>query len=633
MGYIMDGIFAEQMLYGYSSGHALINTSLKKNLIRQRDVDLLSDASGIGKFNNYVTCYPIYEDGYYVFAKTWYADEMQRPGCVWTHVILIMFEDMERSQGKINISELFHRPDVKEGFDYYGKAIFCPLEKNVKYEYSEYVIYTLFHSNKGVFIEDDYSERYEQPLINVLSILPTYLLKKVTACTCSLANRYIDNKVFDYQITLPGKANILSRETNNVVIYKNIEGRFNFPLWVKYLNKQFSNNEQTGLFRFCEKYNKDQREDVCNFSKIYYSVNEFKEKITLQDYYLLLNKIDNENELIEKTELLIFVENDREMWEWFEFESIILGLIDEMKKKNSVFSKKSISDKIAEKYAEDIYYRGSKDHIQKMFFEYINGNANSNADRIIKNIVAIMKPDDLYDLFELKYNICIVLIKIDCRFLKCKYIWKQDKNFQLEMLTNADVGNYKGRMEVLKCIVENSNHNISQEVYQIFGDELIDVLDSFYKSRDTFSKEQIQFWIPYCAGKKNTYIDLIKTVPNLDIVYGLMCYVDSYSISDIEEYKLWIRVTLRWKNSISKERLYQVSYFVLPFIIKLHGSGDSTLDRIVFEQINEKLENSLIDFYDWKNVSRVLPEVSLEQSWDKCLRLRLAFQDILGLKV
>ena len=94
MGYMMDGIFIEQMLFGYNNGHALINTSLKKQLIRQRDVDLLSDVSGIGKFNNYITCYPICEDGYYVFAKTWYADEMQRPGCVWTHVILIMFEDM-----------------------------------------------------------------------------------------------------------------------------------------------------------------------------------------------------------------------------------------------------------------------------------------------------------------------------------------------------------------------------------------------------------------------------------------------------------------------------------------------------------------------------------------------------------
>lgn len=625
----MDGMLVEQMLFGYSNGHALINTSLKKQLIRQRDVDLLSDVSGIGKFNNYITCYPICEDGYYVFAKTWYADEMQRPGCVWTHVILIMFEDMERSRGKINISGLFHRPDLEKGFDDYGKAIFCPFEKNVKLEYSEYVIYTLFHSNKKVFIEDENSERYEQPLINILSILPTYLLKKVTTCTCSLANRYIENEIFDYQVTLSGKANIFSREASNTVIYKNIDARFNFPLWVKYLNKQFSNEEQSGLFRFCEKYNKCEREDLCNLSKIYYSVNEFKEKITLQDYYFLLKKIDNENELIERTELLIYIENDNEMWEWFEFESIIVGLLEEMKKTNGIFSRKNISDKIAKKYAEDIYHRGSKENIQKMFLEYINRNSNSNADKIIKNMVAIMNPDDLYYLFELNYNVCIVLVKMDCRFLKCKQIWEQDKNFQLEMLTNADVGNYKGRLEVLKYIVEISNQNISQEVYQIFGDELIDALNMYYKSRDTFSKEQIQFWIPYCAEEKKAYIDLIKSVSNLDIVYELMCYIDSYSICDIEEYKLWISVILRWKTKISKEKLYQVSLFILPFIIKLHGSGDGALDRMVFEQINEKLESSKIDFYDWKNVSRVLPEVSLEQSWDKCLRLRLAFKDIL----
>lgn len=629
----MDGIFVEQMLFGYSNGHALINTSLKKQLIRQRDVDLLSDVSGIGKFYNYITCYPICEDGYYVFAKTWYADEMQRPGCVWTHVILIMFEDMERSKGKINISELFRRPNLKEGFDYYGKAIFCPLEKDVKFEYSEYAIYTLFHSNKKVFIEDENSERYEQPLINVLSILPTYLLKKVTVCTCSLANRYIDNEIFDYQVTLSGKANIFSRETSNTVIYKNIEARFNFPLWVKYLKKQFSNEEQSELFRFCEKYDKREREDLCNLSKIYYSVNEFKEKIALQDYYFLLGKIDNENEMIEKTELLIYVENDNEMWEWFEFESIILGLLEEMKKKNSIFSKKNISDKTAKKYAEYIYKKSGKDNIQKMFFEYINRNCNSNADKIVKNMVAIMQPDDLYNLFELRYNVCIVLVKLDCRFLKCKQIWKQDKNFQLEMLTNADIENYEGRLEILKCIIENSNQNISQEVYQIFGDELIDALDVFYKARDKFSKEQIKFWIPYCAKEKKVYIDLIKSVSNLEIVYELMRYVDSYNICDIEEYQLWLSVILRWKSNICEEKLYQVSFFILPFIIKLHGSGDDTLNRVVFNQINKKLENSTIDFYDWKNISKVLPEVSLEQSWDKCLRLRLAFQDILELKI
>ena len=625
----MNGIFVEQMLFGYDSGHTLINTSLKKKLIRQRDVDLLSDVSGIGKFGNYITCYPICEDGYYVFAKTWYADEMQRPGCVWTHVILILFEDVVRCKGKINISELFHRPNLNKGFDDYGKSIFCPLKKNVKFEYSEYAIYTLLHSNKKVLIEDDNSERYEQPLLNVLSILPIFLLKKITVCTCALASRSISNNVFDYQITLFGKISIISRKIDNVIIYKNIDAEFEFPLWVKYLKELFSNENQFGLFNFCEKYEKWEREDLCNFSKIYYSVNEFKEKIPLQEYYQLLKKIDNDNELIEKTELLIYLENDNEMWEWLEYESLIVGLLEEMEKKDGIFSRKNISDKLAKKYAKHIYNSCNKDNIQKVFADYINRNLNSNADKIVKNMVAILKAEDLYNLLELKYNVCIVLVKMDCRFLQCKQIWKQDKNFQLEMLTNAELQGFKGRLEILKCIIENSNQNIAKEVSQIFGDELISALDVFYKSRDKFSKEQIQFWIPYCAKEKKVYVDLIKSVSNLEILYELMNYIDSYSICDIEECQLWINVIIKWRNNINEEKLYQVSYFILPFIIKLHGSGDDVLDKMVFEQINEKLKSSMIDFYDWKNISKTLPEVSLEQSWDKCLRLRLAFEDIL----
>ena len=66
----MDGIYVDQMLFGYNNGHTLINTSLDKTLWRQKDVDFLSDASGMGSFKSYITCYPIYEDGYYVFAKT-----------------------------------------------------------------------------------------------------------------------------------------------------------------------------------------------------------------------------------------------------------------------------------------------------------------------------------------------------------------------------------------------------------------------------------------------------------------------------------------------------------------------------------------------------------------------------------
>ncbi len=53
---------------------------------------VLSDMSGPSMqpgFDEYLTAYPLPGTELFVLAKTWYAPEMQRPGCVWTHSLLI----------------------------------------------------------------------------------------------------------------------------------------------------------------------------------------------------------------------------------------------------------------------------------------------------------------------------------------------------------------------------------------------------------------------------------------------------------------------------------------------------------------------------------------------------------------
>lgn len=122
---------------------------------------------------------------------------------------------------------------------------------------------------------------------------------------------------------------------------------------------------------------------------------------------------------------------------------------------------------------------------------------------------------------------------------------------------------------------------------------------------------------------------MVRNVSDFEIVYELMHYIDSYQIEDMNECRLWIDTILKYWNIINLDRYYRISIFILPLLIKLNGTGEKFLNEIVFSQINNKLEKSAMDFYDWKNVSKVLPEVSVEQSWDKCLRLRLAFKNIL----
>src|SRR4051812_36584795 len=83
-----------QALHGYADGHRLIASSATLKTRDAKSMLALSDASGSGARipeSGYLTGYPLSESGMYAFARTWAAPEMSRPGCVWTHTLIIDF--------------------------------------------------------------------------------------------------------------------------------------------------------------------------------------------------------------------------------------------------------------------------------------------------------------------------------------------------------------------------------------------------------------------------------------------------------------------------------------------------------------------------------------------------------------
>ena len=103
-----------QTLHGYSDGHRLITGSL---LVKQPDAKLmlsLSDLPAPGApvhESGYLTGYPLASTGVYALARTWPAPEMPRPGCVWTHTLLIEYADLATLADLRQLLELFRRPE------------------------------------------------------------------------------------------------------------------------------------------------------------------------------------------------------------------------------------------------------------------------------------------------------------------------------------------------------------------------------------------------------------------------------------------------------------------------------------------------------------------------------------------
>src|SRR4051812_32249633 len=90
-------IVIEQALHGYLNGHQLLSSSKDFSIEEKKILLYQSDLSGSNvddEFKTYITGYPMAKAGFYAFSKTWYANEMKRPGCVWTHTLLINFSDL-----------------------------------------------------------------------------------------------------------------------------------------------------------------------------------------------------------------------------------------------------------------------------------------------------------------------------------------------------------------------------------------------------------------------------------------------------------------------------------------------------------------------------------------------------------
>jgi hypothetical protein len=115
-------LLIHQALHGYSRGHQRLSGS---SPVRPRDAKtmlVLSDISGPGirpGDEGYLTGYPLAESGLYVLARTWAAPEMPRPGCVWTHSLLIDFADLAALPDPAILLNLFRRPKADDFYRYH----------------------------------------------------------------------------------------------------------------------------------------------------------------------------------------------------------------------------------------------------------------------------------------------------------------------------------------------------------------------------------------------------------------------------------------------------------------------------------------------------------------------------------
>src|SRR6266852_6847304 len=221
-------ITIHQCLHGYDDGHQLLQASTRLSPKADQLLLNMSDMSGpsmTSGFQSYLTGYPVNGANWYAFAKTWYANEMRRPGCVWTHTLLIEIADLAKIDNLRALLSLFVRPSKEYKQSNYASPIligFNPIwtdnAESLPRQELFAVLSGLYEApDHPVYLIADNADKYSNLVLAIWSQQYSKLRRSFLFCTGSLANRKALGRTFDLQVIPSPASRQIKREVSNGV--------------------------------------------------------------------------------------------------------------------------------------------------------------------------------------------------------------------------------------------------------------------------------------------------------------------------------------------------------------------------------------------------------------------------------
>lgn len=203
----MTSAVIHQTLHGYDQGHRLLATSFALDEEVSEILLVMSDLAGprqANGFDEYLTGFPLPSLGLYAFARTWLAPEMPRPGCVWTHTLLVSSRDLPSLDGR-QLTQHHKRPDFPPDRPRYAKPVAMGqiqlLTNPTHGARAEPILQALYEfPDQPVWSAASSSAEYESLVLAVWNQQWPDLRKRFSFSTGSLSPRRLAGKLIDLQI-------------------------------------------------------------------------------------------------------------------------------------------------------------------------------------------------------------------------------------------------------------------------------------------------------------------------------------------------------------------------------------------------------------------------------------------------
>ncbi|MCS6295964.1 MAG: hypothetical protein H8K09_07015 [Nitrospira sp.] len=628
----VDPPLLHQFLHGYANGHRLLECSINLPDDLSRSVLRLSDISGTNMapgFEEYITGYPLTSINAYALAKTWYAPEMPRPGCVWTHTIVVPQVAMALIRSLGGLKKLFKRPGLDAPTGSYTKSFHwkeehlfeasTPLPSDLMG-----VILSLHYQKDStpIILAAKTSSEYENIVFSLWSQMWPHLRMNFTFCTGALSARTFDKHPFDVLCVPKARTREIVTDMKSVGSSDPVvanSGTHNIPAWALEASKDASKIEGGAFRRFLWSVSdeKSQRTDFVSYVRIFEALNE---RIGTVDLISLVAELFPEPRMGRFLKQFLFNgESNDVIAPSHEEQDILfaLGTTNKYLGFNGVeLNLRSRGGKLFEKHPNAGNW---------LITQLFQSNLNPLGEEIIAGLISCIEPETAYQVTKNQLRFLPALFRANPSLASASELWRAGGGRKRELFEaiashkDLDAGLIK---KITRAILDSESDYLVSRALVLWGkDAVFGVLDWLTAHNgpppETCLSALQSHVVPVIEWIKNTEITSFRSL------FALVRIV-APSVTSIlhDDTAMWLSAFRNLKSAGDEKSLNYVSAFLLA--LALGNAQPSPLDLLSesFECVHEAARTESLSDSAWMIVEPFVPELSWISNWDKCERLR-----------
>ena len=621
-----------QFLHGYSEGHRLIEGSLTlpndiaRLMLRMSD---LSGSSVVKGFDQYVTGYPLDSINAYALAMTWYAPEMPRPGCVWTHTLALPVQATATIPYLTSLIHLFKRPKGSSIKGKYGSA----LTFDVGPRTPQSRLHSEIRSTLGPILSAYYglsryspivlaardSDEFTDAILALWSQQWPSLRRQFAFCTGSLSARSLPDRAFDIQCVPLTLAKDVAREVapdNPAEAVVVVSGRENI------ISEDLSSAIDDALipdggpfrhFLWTVADTTSNRADFASYVKLFDAFNAQTDALTLVE---LIADIFPQPSAGNSLKAQLFESRETGSLSHDARHSILraLATTDKYRSFDSAFLRDGLIAKL---------FTASPESTRRLVSDLFRSSLNPLGDEILSKLVRAMDADDARQVISAQPQLLPAIFRANPDLAASPQLWSLAGDRKRELLDSLVAQEICPELvsRIVFALLDSGSDGFIRRAIERWGRDAVfaalDWIENHQGQMSETSRGTLTFNVPDVMSWVESGT---RSVPGL-VAAAHVVAPYPYQIAKHDS-TVWLPALKALQESGNQLEATYIQTLLLA--LGLCSAPPAPLDLIAecFETIHEKAELEQLRDDAWVILQPLVPELHWWNNWDKCERMR-----------